>query len=81
MTSLTLHRDIPFYPTYETEVQGHVTIWWFVKDFSQSSFNFKNVSTGSNACTIITVLLAARCHYEDIKVCLLYLVNELQGNI
>lgn len=64
----SLDRELPFFPQYKTEVRGHVIIWWFQKEFSQSHFNFRKEAIGSNACTLITVLMAAHIHYNDIKV-------------
>lgn len=61
-------RNLPFYPSYEPKMYGNIIIWWFHRDFSQSRYNYKNVPSGSNACTIITVLMAAQCHYNNISV-------------
>uniref|UniRef100_A0A1B6DI50 Uncharacterized protein n=2 Tax=Clastoptera arizonana TaxID=38151 RepID=A0A1B6DI50_9HEMI len=45
---------------------NNVKIWWFPKDFSQSQFG--NKFTGSNACSIIALLVALRCNDEKIQI-------------
>lgn len=61
-------RNIPYYPEYRTELRGHVTLWWFYKDFSQSHYNYKLIPSGSNACTLITVLLSSYIHSHQVKI-------------
>lgn len=39
------------------ERHGHVGVWWFPKDFSQSRYG-KYKSSGTNSCTIISLMLA-----------------------
>lgn len=61
---------LPFFPKYEYEYlfESHLRVTWFERDFSQSRFNFEKTNTGSNACTLIAVLLAAKCYTNKIQV-------------
>ncbi|GJQ87050.1 hypothetical protein Trydic_g6809 [Trypoxylus dichotomus] len=60
---------LPFFPKYEYEYlfESNLRVTWFESDFSQSRFNFEKTNTGSNACTLIAVLLAARCYINKIQ--------------
>jgi len=53
-------------PQIECETRGHVRIWWFPRDFSQSWFGGRD--TGSNPCTLIALLVAQRCYQQEIKI-------------
>ncbi|XP_067014160.1 uncharacterized protein [Anabrus simplex] len=53
-------------PEIECERWGDVSIWWFPRDFSQSRYGDRN--TGSNACTLIALLVAQRCNQNNIKI-------------
>lgn len=61
---------LPFFPKYEYEYlfENQLRVTWFEMDFSQSRFNFEKTNTGSNACTLIAVLLAAKCFANKIQV-------------
>ena len=50
----------------QTERSGHVGVWWFPRDFSQSRYGERN--TGSNACTLIAILVAQKCYEKEIKI-------------
>ncbi|KAK7864351.1 hypothetical protein R5R35_009186 [Gryllus longicercus] len=54
-------------PEIESETRGHVRVYWFPRDFSQSRFGDR--ATGSNACTLIALLMAQRCYQQEIKIC------------
>ncbi|KAI4464644.1 hypothetical protein MML48_3g00005270 [Holotrichia oblita] len=60
---------LPFFPKYEYEYlfESNLRVTWFERDFSQSRFNFEKTNTGSNACTLIAVLLAAKCYTNKIQ--------------
>ncbi|CAH0556929.1 unnamed protein product [Brassicogethes aeneus] len=62
--------DLPFFPKFETEmkIEDKILIIWFEPHFSQSHYNIKNCTSGSNACTLIAVLMASKCHHNKIQV-------------
>lgn len=69
MSSDTINeQNLPFFPSYDAKINGHIVIWWFNRDFSQSRYNYKNAPSGSNACTIITALMAAQCFHNQLNV-------------
>lgn len=72
-TERTSKTKIPFFPTYESEVRGNVTVAWFPKQFSQSYYNAQQQECTSNACTLIAVLIASNWFYNHITVCTLKL--------
>ncbi|XP_049775538.1 uncharacterized protein LOC126458411 isoform X2 [Schistocerca serialis cubense] len=53
-------------PETVTEIWGDVIIWWFPRDFSQSRIGDK--CTGSNACTLIALLVAHQCYKDNINI-------------
>ncbi|KAL3282886.1 hypothetical protein HHI36_006044 [Cryptolaemus montrouzieri] len=61
---ITDYDDIPFFPKYETDFlyDDKLKVTWFEPKFSQSFYNFQNSPNGSNACTLICILLAAKCN-------------------
>lgn len=63
---------LPFFPSYKTILyhKDNLMAVWFEKLFSQSYYNYNNDKTpnGSNACTIIAILVAAKVHVNRIKV-------------
>ncbi|XP_018329286.1 uncharacterized protein LOC108739738 isoform X1 [Agrilus planipennis] len=61
--------SLPFFPDFDTEYHKHILrVTWFETDFSQSRYSFKSQPGGSNACTIIAILMAWKCHFKDINV-------------
>ncbi|XP_023014082.1 uncharacterized protein [Leptinotarsa decemlineata] len=56
--------ELPFFPKYETEClyEDKLCVTWFEPNFSQSHYNIQNVNKGSNACTLIAILIAAKCN-------------------
>ncbi|KAG5893213.1 hypothetical protein JTB14_025617 [Gonioctena quinquepunctata] len=84
---------LPFFPKYETEhVYGDkLCVTWFEANFSQSHYNVQNKSKGSNACTLIAILIAAKCDQLkltinnpekclNIKLILILAKSMLEGN-
>lgn len=63
------YGNLLFFPKCDAEFfyKGNVKISWFESSFSQSQYN-GTFGNGSNACTIIAVLVAAKCHKEQIEV-------------
>lgn len=59
---------LPFYPKYHTEHIGTIRVTWFEPRFSQSHYNIHNRTNGSNACTLIAVLMAAKCYHYNVTV-------------
>lgn len=62
---------LPFFPKYENlflNAEQTIRITFFESKFSQNSYNYQNVSTTSNACTLIVVLMASYCRFEGITV-------------
>lgn len=53
-----------FIPNTVCERVNNVEVRWLPKDFSQSKIG--SGSSGSNACTLIAVLVALKCHDKDI---------------
>ncbi|XP_030758309.1 uncharacterized protein LOC115884013 [Sitophilus oryzae] len=64
--------ELPFFPQYELEsvYDDTISVMWFETKFSQSHYNVHNKTNGSNACTLIVVLIAAKCHATKV------LINE-----
>ncbi|KAF7284177.1 uncharacterized protein LOC143202138 [Rhynchophorus ferrugineus] len=63
--------ELPFFPQYEIDriFDDNITVMWFEPKFSQSHYNVHNKTNGSNACTLIVVLIAA---HLDKKKLLIY---------
>lgn len=61
---------VPFKPKGVTEYvcKDNLRVTWFEPDFSQSRYNFEFKNSGSNACTLIAILVASKVHYGKIKV-------------
>ncbi|XP_050307006.1 uncharacterized protein LOC126743819 [Anthonomus grandis grandis] len=85
--------ELPFFPRYETDLYGNglIRISWFEPKFSQSHYNIHNISNGSNACTLIAVLMASKLKeynvlihnpQENLNIRLIHLlaISMLQGN-
>lgn len=72
------NSEIPFFPQYETLLlnEGKLRVSWFEANFSQSHYNVQNSTRGSNACTLIAVLMAAKCHQCKVQVSALYLGDK-----
>lgn len=64
------HGHLPFFPKYEFELlfKDKLRVTWFEPNFSQSQYCNKSKSCGSNACTLIVVLLTMKCHLDNIQV-------------
>lgn len=62
--------ELPFFPKYETQLlfEDRLRVTWFESNFSQSHYNVHNSTKGSNACTLIAILTAAKCDFYDILV-------------
>ncbi|RZC35112.1 uncharacterized protein BDFB_000901 [Asbolus verrucosus] len=63
------YSELPFFPKNETiHLQNHpeIRVTFFEPKFSQSHYNYQNVSISSNACTLIAVLMASYCKHEMI---------------
>lgn len=72
--------ELPFFPQYETEhlCDDKLRVTWFEPNFSQSHYNVHNTTIGSNACTLIAVIMAAKCHNYNILVSRVFrLLKEL----
>lgn len=63
-------EKIPFFPHYTIELlyKDYLKVVWFESGFSQSRYNFQNKNTGSNACTLIAVLMAIQCYVNSLSV-------------
>lgn len=63
-------EDLPFFPSYESIFYNddNLEVVWFETHFSQSRYNSSRTVNGSNACTIIAILVAAKVHFNKIKV-------------
>ncbi|CAH1114299.1 unnamed protein product [Psylliodes chrysocephalus] len=85
--------ELPFFPKYEVEYfyDNSLCIVWFESNFSQAYYNVHKTNRGSNACTLIAVLMAAKCHKFNLLVhypfhCLnmsmiqLFAISMLEGN-
>lgn len=61
---------LPFFPHYKIELlyKEYLKIIWFEPAFSQSRYNFQNKNVGSNACTLIAILMAIQCHLNKLSV-------------
>lgn len=66
----TSDEELPFFPSYETQLYSddNLRVIWFESAFSQSHYNSGRTTNGSNACTIIAILVAARVHFNAIRV-------------
>ncbi|CAH1183291.1 unnamed protein product [Phaedon cochleariae] len=64
------HTNLPFFPKYETDrlFDDKLSVTWFETNFSQSHYNVHNISRGSNACTLIAILVAAKCNKYKILI-------------
>ncbi|XP_022901831.1 uncharacterized protein [Onthophagus taurus] len=64
----TVQKELPFFPKYRHEYlfENELKITWFESNFSQSRYNFEHINIASNACTIIVILLAAKCFENKI---------------
>lgn len=62
---------LPFLPHYKVEslYKDYLKIIWFEAGFSQSRYNFQNKNMGSNACTLIAILMATQCQSNKLTVC------------
>lgn len=62
--------ELPFFPSYESTLYNNdkIRVVWFEPPFSQSHYNSSRSTNGSNACTIIAILVAAKVHFNRIKV-------------
>lgn len=62
--------DLPFFPKHDSEVlyKDYLRVTWFESDFSQSRYNYNNKNNGSNACTLIAILVATQCYMDQIMV-------------
>ncbi|XP_066141145.1 uncharacterized protein [Euwallacea fornicatus] len=60
--------ELPFFPEYETQHigEGIIRITWFESKFCQSHYNIHNRTNGSNACTLIAILMASKCHQYNV---------------
>ncbi|ENN77360.1 uncharacterized protein LOC109537487 [Dendroctonus ponderosae] len=85
--------ELPFFPQFETEHVGGgaIRVTWFEPKFSQSHYNVHNRTSGSNACTLIAILMASKCHdynvvikypQENLNIRLIHLlaISMLEGN-
>ncbi|KAK4880773.1 hypothetical protein RN001_008919 [Aquatica leii] len=63
-------KNIPFFPQYETKLccEDTLRITWFETAFSQSIYSYEDCVNGSNACTLIVVITAAKCHQNNIEI-------------
>jgi hypothetical protein len=57
---------ITYTPEVKADQEGGVHIWWFPEEFSQSRLGDRII--GSNACTLIAVLLAGRIDEFQIQI-------------
>ncbi|XP_018571340.1 uncharacterized protein LOC108911014 [Anoplophora glabripennis] len=62
--------DLPFFPKYDIEYvfDEKIRVTWFESHFSQSHYNVHNTSKGSNACTLIAVLMASKCNQYKVVI-------------
>lgn len=71
MYSEEIRKEVlPFFPHYNVELlyKDYLKVIWFESAFSQSRYNFENKNTGSNACTLIAVLMAIQCNINKLAV-------------
>ncbi|KAF5298458.1 hypothetical protein FQR65_LT01237 [Abscondita terminalis] len=63
-------NTIPFFPKTETQLicNNTLRVTWFEKAFSQSNYSYEECVDGSNACTLIAVITAAKCHENNIEI-------------
>ncbi|CAG9858299.1 unnamed protein product [Phyllotreta striolata] len=73
--------ELPFFPKYEVEhiYDNSLCVVWFESNFSQAYYNVHKTNRGSNACTLIAVLMAAKCHKHNLIVH--YPVNGLNMSL
>nr|CAH7768715.1 unnamed protein product [Callosobruchus chinensis] len=69
--------ELPFFPKYDTEYlyDKKLRVTWFEANFSQTHYNVHNACKGSNACTLIAVLMATKCNRHKL------MVNEPQKSL
>lgn len=62
--------NLPFFPKHDSELlyKDFLRVTWFEPEFSQSRYNYNNESSGSNACTLIAILVATQCYMDQIMV-------------
>ncbi|KAL1490346.1 hypothetical protein ABEB36_013060 [Hypothenemus hampei] len=91
---LSQNIELPFLPQYKTEQIGDgptIKVTWFEPRFSQSHYKIHNRSNGSNACTLIVIIMAYKCHTynvivndpnENLNIRLIHLlaISMLEGN-
>lgn len=77
----TSDEELPFFPSYESLLinDDNLRVVWFEPAFSQSHYNTGKTTNGSNACTIIAILVAAKVHFNGtrVKKLLLFLCSTL----
>lgn len=63
---------VNYVPTLKCHLEGGIKVWWFPADFCQSRLGDRLIGkpggTGSNACTIITLLMAHKIHSHGIQI-------------
>uniref|UniRef100_T1J4V4 Uncharacterized protein n=1 Tax=Strigamia maritima TaxID=126957 RepID=T1J4V4_STRMM len=60
---------VNYVPNLKCSLEGGVKVWWFPADFCQSRLGDRLIGgTGSNACTIITLLMAHKIHSLGIQI-------------
>lgn len=66
----TSDEELPFFPSYESLLinDDNLRVVWFEPAFSQSHYNTGRTTNGSNACTIIAILVAAKVHFNGTRV-------------
>lgn len=68
--SLTLSStsiELPFFPTYDYELQNSLSIWWFEREFSQIAYG-RNSKSENQSCILIALLMAAKCCRNSVQV-------------
>lgn len=72
--------DLPFFPKYDVEYvyDEKIRVTWFESHFSQSHYNVHNTSKGSNACTLIAVLMASKCNQYKVVVSAIFYMYPFQ---
>lgn len=66
----TSDEELLFLPSYESLLSNNdsLRVVWFESAFSQSHYNSGRNINGSNACTIIAILVAAKVHFNRTRV-------------
>ncbi|KAK5646686.1 hypothetical protein RI129_005150 [Pyrocoelia pectoralis] len=64
------NTKIPFFPKYETKLilEENLRVTWFEIGFSQSKYSYEKLANGSNACTLIAIITASKCHFNHVKI-------------